>query len=66
MNSWRKSSYSGQGGGNCVEVGTDAEIVAVRDTKDRQAPALTFSAGAWRTFASSLKRERPLALSRRR
>lgn len=62
---WRKSSYSGGQGGNCVEVGTAAPIVAVRDTKDRQGPALTFSAEAWRRFASQLRSERSLDLSQR-
>ena len=35
---WRKSSHSGGSGGNCVEVGTSAEVgrVLVRDTRDRQ------------------------------
>lgn len=32
--SWRKSSFSGNGGGNCVEVGTGLPgRVAIRDTK---------------------------------
>jgi hypothetical protein len=34
--SWRKSSYSSNGGGDCVEVGTGLPgKVAVRDTKRR-------------------------------
>jgi hypothetical protein len=54
---WRKSSYSGGNGGNCVEVGAQAEDsrVLVRDTKDRQGPALTFSPQAWRLFADHVK-----------
>ena len=42
---WRKSSYSGGNGGNCVEVGAHAEPgrVLVRDTTDRQGPVLAFS-----------------------
>jgi Domain of unknown function (DUF397) len=34
---WRKSSYSGGNGGECMEVGAqaDARGVLVRDTKDR-------------------------------
>ena len=37
---WRKSSYSGNGGTDCVEVGARAEAdrVLVRDTKDRGGP----------------------------
>jgi len=54
---WRKSSYSDNGGADCVEVGLDrgAEGVVVRDTKARSGPVLWFSPGAWRTFASRLR-----------
>jgi hypothetical protein len=53
--SWRTSSYTGNGGGNCVEVAS-AEGVMVRDTKDRDGGALSFPADAWRAFAGELKR----------
>jgi hypothetical protein len=53
--SWRKSSYSGNGGGECVEVG-NADRVLVRDTKDRTGPVLRFSPEAWRRFAAQVKR----------
>ena len=42
---WRKSSYSNGSGGACVEVARNLPgIVAVRDSKDRQGPALVFGA----------------------
>ncbi len=59
---WHTSSYSASNGG-CVEVGrhTDSDEngvvtdrVLVRDSKDRTAPALTFSATAWRAFLATL------------
>jgi Domain of unknown function (DUF397) len=53
---WRTSSYTGNGGGNCVEVGDDARVILVRDTKDRSGPVLRFSPGAWRRFADRVKR----------
>jgi Domain of unknown function (DUF397) len=54
---WRKSSYSGNGGGNCVEVGAAAHAIAVRDTKqDGAGPVLRFSPAAWRRFAGHLRR----------
>lgn len=53
---WRKSSYSGGSGGNCVEVADAASVVAVRDTKDRDGGTLTFAAGAWAAFTAALKR----------
>jgi Domain of unknown function (DUF397) len=52
---WRKSSYSSNGGANCVEVGQSAGAVIVRDTTDRSGPALTFSRAAWRKLAGSVK-----------
>jgi hypothetical protein len=42
--SWRKSSYSGDNGGACVEVGTAGSAVAVRDSKDPEGPRLAFAA----------------------
>ena len=51
---WRKSSYSGSQA-NCVEVGNATGLVKVRDTKDRQGPAVTVSAGAWRRFMTGIK-----------
>ena len=53
--SWRKSSYSGGSGGNCIEVGSKQNVIVVRDTKDRQGPVLKVSAEAWRRFADRLK-----------
>lgn len=43
---WRKSTYSGSSGGDCVEVADAAPVVLVRDTKDRDCGTLTFSAAA--------------------
>jgi hypothetical protein len=53
--SWRKSSYSGNGGATCVEVGK-ADRVLVRDTQHRTGPVLRFSPAAWRRFADQVKR----------
>lgn len=52
---WRKSSYSGSGGGNCVEVAAAPRTVAVRDTTDREGPALTFTTGSWGKFVRRVK-----------
>jgi hypothetical protein len=53
---WRKSSYSGTQGGNCVEVArATADVVAVRDSKDREGPRLAFGPGQWRRFAAGVK-----------
>ena len=46
---WRKSSYSGNGGANCVEAGTIPGAVLVRDTKDRgNGPVLRVSPDGWK------------------
>ncbi len=52
---WRKSSYSGDNGGACVEVGTAGLAVAVRDSKDPDGPRLVFAADTWKTFAEQVK-----------
>ena len=51
---WRKSSYSGSNGGECVEVAS-VETVVVRDTSDRNGPMLAFTAAAWSTFTATIK-----------
>ena len=50
---WRKSSYSGDNGGACVEVASAASVL-VRDTTDRSGPVVTFTAEAWRAFTSAI------------
>jgi Domain of unknown function (DUF397) len=55
LTTWRKSSYSGGNGSNCVEVGGAGRAVVVRDTKDRAGSALTFAPDAWRRFAATVK-----------
>jgi hypothetical protein len=62
---WRTSSYSGNGGGNCVEVAGHGSRVLVRDTKDRLGPVLRFSPGTWRRFAEQAKRSLARALKLR-
>ena len=52
---WRKSTYSGNGGGECVEIGASPGAVVVRDTTDRNGPMLRFSLAAWRSFADQVK-----------
>ncbi|MCX4642588.1 DUF397 domain-containing protein [Streptomyces sp. NPDC055059] len=54
--SWRKSSYSNQDGGACVEVSDDfAVIVPVRDSKVSHGPVLVFPAAGWSSFVSAVK-----------
>jgi hypothetical protein len=54
---WRKSSYSGGNGAECIEVASPEGAVAVRDSKqDGTGPMLRFSPVAWRKFADRVKR----------
>jgi uncharacterized protein DUF397 len=53
---WRKSSYSGNGGANCVEVASNRPgLVAVRDSKDKIGPTLSFTPDEWRAFVAGAK-----------
>jgi hypothetical protein len=53
---WRKSSYSSANGGNCVEVARNLPgVVAVRDSKDPDGPALTFSPAQWQAFTAAVR-----------
>lgn len=48
---WRKSSFSGPTGGNCVETAALADgRIAVRNSRFPAGPALVFTAGAWEAF----------------
>ncbi|MEV0123576.1 DUF397 domain-containing protein [Streptomyces sp. NPDC050703] len=47
---WRRSSYSSEEGGECVEVAGRPGRVHVRDSKDVSRAALTVGATAWAAF----------------
>lgn len=47
---WRTSTYSGTGGGQCVQVMLIAGAVGVRDSTAPEGTTLRFSAGAWAAF----------------
>ncbi|GGX15422.1 DUF397 domain-containing protein [Streptomyces chartreusis] len=53
---WRRSSYSDESGGNCLEVTDAAGVhVPVRDSKTPTGPAIVFSASAWTEFVTALR-----------
>ncbi|GGP01573.1 DUF397 domain-containing protein [Nonomuraea glycinis] len=64
---WRKSTFSGDNGGNCVEVaeltsrlegarpGHDDTLIAVRDSKDPDGPKLFFTPAEWDAFLNGVK-----------
>jgi hypothetical protein len=48
---WRRSSYSDQGGGQCLEVVDGLPgFLPVRDSKRPGGPVLVFPAAAWAAF----------------
>ncbi|MET9482161.1 DUF397 domain-containing protein [Streptomyces sp. NPDC006638] len=50
---WRKSSYSSNNGGDCLEIATNLPgIVPVRDSKDPEGPALMLTPAAWNAFVA--------------
>jgi hypothetical protein len=54
---WRKSARSNNGGA-CVEVATNLPgLVAIRDSKNPDGPALTITPDAWRAFIRRLKHQ---------
>ncbi|KAB1935042.1 DUF397 domain-containing protein [Micromonospora sp. ALFpr18c] len=52
---WRKSSYSDNNGGACVEVAELDTSIAVRDSKNPSGPTLRFSRGAWTGFIRTVR-----------
>jgi hypothetical protein len=53
---WRKSTKSGNNGGDCVEVADNLlGVVLVRDSKDRDGGTLTFGPAQWRGFVELAK-----------
>ncbi len=53
---WRKSSYSGGNGAECIEVASPGGAVVVRDTKQNgTGPVLRVTPAAWRRFAGQVK-----------
>ncbi|QCB23935.1 DUF397 domain-containing protein [Streptomyces sp. WAC05458] len=53
---WIKSSYSGDNGGNCVEVAPRFPgAVPVRDSKDPDGSVLVVGRSAWTVFIAALR-----------
>ncbi|GAA2667148.1 MULTISPECIES: DUF397 domain-containing protein [Actinosynnema] len=52
---WRKSSYSGGNGGDCVELAQTPAHLLVRDSKNPGGPVLGFGHEAFAGFVTALK-----------
>ena len=58
QNTWRKSTYSNEKGGSCVEVADTSRGAAVRDTQNRDHGHLAFTFSEWTAFLTSLEAAR--------
>jgi hypothetical protein len=53
---WRKSSYSGPQGGNCVEGAAYDGMILLRDTKNHGHGAVhRFTVAGWRAFLAGVR-----------
>lgn len=52
---WRKSSYSSDTGGNCLEIAEVPGSVLVRDTQHQELGHLDFTPEAWAAFLADVK-----------
>lgn len=53
---WRRSSYSGPSGGECLEVADGVrELVPIRDSKRPDGPILLVQAPAWTAFIGAVR-----------
>lgn len=54
---WRKASYSGNGGADCIEAGNVPGAILIRDTKDRErGPVLRLSPAAFADFTTRIRK----------
>lgn len=53
LTTWRKSSFSSDPEGNCVEVAYAPTGAAVRDSKNTSGPVLTIGLMGWRSLITA-------------
>ncbi|RCV52455.1 DUF397 domain-containing protein [Marinitenerispora sediminis] len=52
---WRRSSYSGDLGGNCVECAHLPSTIALRDSKHPDKGHFTFPSPEWTAFLAAIR-----------
>ncbi|TDB76907.1 DUF397 domain-containing protein [Actinomadura sp. KC216] len=52
---WRKSSYSAGTGGECVELASTPETIAIRDSKNPDGPKLLIGRDDFAALVATLK-----------
>ena len=55
MDNWRKSTWSDANGGQCIEVASTPDGVAVRDTANRASITLGVPPRAWTAFLAAIR-----------
>ncbi|MFI0367856.1 DUF397 domain-containing protein [Actinomadura sp. 1N219] len=59
MTTWRKSSYSGSGTSECVEVARIADAIGLRDSRATEVGHLTLTPRAFTALLTHIKRSEP-------
>ena len=54
---WRKSSYSGGSGGNCVEVARMGDVVVIWHSQEPGGPVVAFTRGEWEAFLGGVAKD---------
>jgi hypothetical protein len=58
---WRKSSYSGNGGAQCVEAGQVSGAILVRDTtQNSRGPELRVAPATWRRLTAAIRADQAI------
>jgi hypothetical protein len=52
---WSKSSYSGNEGGECLEIAARPETIHIRDSKNLTGPTLTITPTTWTAFLRAVR-----------
>lgn len=52
---WVKSSYSGSGGGECLEVAHTPTTIHLRDSKSPTTPTVQVTPTTWTAFLNTLR-----------
>jgi hypothetical protein len=55
---FRRSSFSGSSGGECVEIARDETVFGIRDSKNVAGPVLVLKESGGRSFLAAVKLER--------
>jgi hypothetical protein len=52
---WRRSSYCSGAASTCVEMASDGQVVAIRDSKVPGGPVFRFTVEEWRAFVRGVR-----------